>query len=73
MKRCAKTAPQPKTPDGLTIEAMRTHPTWKWWIGKGARCILEQGHEGPHRAQPEGDGGLIWWDPPIVIIAGGRQ
>lgn len=31
----------------------------------GATCELEQGHEGPHR-----NGGLIWHDPPLLLVDG---
>lgn len=59
---CAKRAAQPKIPEGFSVEACTTHPTYRYLLDPGARCELDDGHPGPHRA-----GLLVWHDPPIVV------
>jgi hypothetical protein len=68
--RCSKTSPQPKIPDGVPMESARAHPLWKWYLEPGGCCILEDGHDGPHRVRPPGQGGLVWHDPQLLVVGG---
>ena len=63
-RRCPKRVPPPRTPDGWTVEQLRSHPTYRYFLEPYSQCELEVGHAGPHR-----DGGLIWHDPPLIEIA----
>jgi hypothetical protein len=63
MSRCTKTCRQPKVPDGMPLEALRAHPTYRYYLEPGARCELDVGHQGAHQ-----NGELSWHDPPLVEV-----
>ncbi len=50
-------------PEGFTREAQANHPTYRFYLGPGARCELPAGHEAPHRR-----GLLLWYDPPLFVL-----
>ena len=50
-------------PAGLSVQVAETHPRYQHLLIPGAQCTLEDEHEGPHR-----DGGLIWHDPPKLVV-----
>jgi hypothetical protein len=63
--RCPKTCPQPPLPAGLPVDVAEHHPRHKHLLKPGARCELDEGHEGKHR-----NGLLCWYDPPLLIVGG---
>jgi hypothetical protein len=66
VKRCEKRAGMPSTPQGMSREALRQHPTYRHYVDQpGAQCELEAGHDGTHRS-----GGLVWHDPPALFVGG---
>lgn len=65
--RCAKTCPQDPIPPSFPLEAARTHPRYRYLLEPGARCTLDAGHEGKHRA-----GGLTWHDPKVLFVGDRR-
>lgn len=69
MTGCPKTVPNPKLPEGMSVDTMRQHPTWGYWVDgrPGGGCCLELGHQGPHATGPAGTARIVWHDPPVVI------
>jgi hypothetical protein len=74
VSRCSSRAPKTPLPPSFTVEAAKTHPTWKYALEPTAQCELEPGHgEGTDEhdvARRHRNGGLLWWDPPIVLVGG---
>lgn len=66
MARCAKRAPPPALPAGMTVEVARTHPRFRYWLEPGARCELDARHKPADRHR---SGVLVWYDPPRVELA----
>lgn len=63
--RCSNRDKPWPLPPSLTIAAARTHPRYRHHLEPGARCELDDGHDGPHRA-----GCLLWNDPPVIYVGG---
>lgn len=72
MTRCPSHAPKTPLPPSFTIENARAHPQWKYALEPSAQCELESGHgNGTDEydvARRHRNGGLLWWEPPIVIV-----
>lgn len=70
--RCPKRVSPPRTPDGMTVEQIASHPTYRYALDPQAQCELDSGHgqnAHPHDlARRHRNGGLTWWDPPIVEV-----
>lgn len=64
-QRCAARCKPRPLPPSLTIEKASTHPLYRYSLEPGAQCDLADAHDGPHRA-----GGLIWHEPPLIVVAG---
>ena len=67
MERCENRCPNEPTPQGMPLEVVAGSPRHRHLLEPGAQCCLEAGHEGAHRAQPEGIGGIAWHSPQIVV------
>jgi hypothetical protein len=74
MTRCTSRAPKTPLPQSVTIESARTHPLWKYALQPSAQCELDDGHgDGTDEhdvARRHRNGGLLWWDPAIIIVGG---
>jgi len=68
VERCTSTCPVRPTPEGMPIETVRNSPRYRHLLEPGARCELEEGHEGRHASAP-----LYWWSPPIVVTIAKRM
>lgn len=65
MIRCENKYKNPPLPAGMPVEAARNHPRYAHLLIPGAQCTLELDHAEPYR-----DGGLIWHDPPLLLVDG---
>lgn len=76
-ERCGSKAPKTPLPAGFPVELARNHPDWKYALEPSARCELDDGHgDGTDEydvARRHRNGGLLWWDPPIVLVGGERR
>lgn len=70
--RCSSRVPKTRTPDGWTVEQLRQHPTYRYYLEPGAQCELPAGHgdgtDSHDVARRHENGGLKWWDPPIIEV-----
>lgn len=72
--RCPKRCKVDPIPPSMTIVAASQHPGFRHLLEPGPQCELEQGHgdgTGEHdEARRHQNGGLQWWDPPIILVGG---
>lgn len=70
--RCEKRCKPDPLPPSLTMETARVHPAYKHLLEEGAQCELDAGHgDGTAEhdvARRHQNGGLLWWDPPIIMV-----
>jgi hypothetical protein len=71
--RCPYRCKNPTNPPmSMPLETVREHPSYKHLLEPGAQCEKEEGHgqDAPEHdeARRHGNGGLLWWDPPIVVV-----
>lgn len=72
--RCSNRCKPDPTPQSMSIATVRVHPGFKHLLEPGAQCELAARHGD---GTPEQDvarrhcnGGLQWWDPPIILVGG---
>lgn len=73
MSRCSDRCAPPHAPDGWSSEAQRHHPTYRHYVdAPGIQCELEHDHDGGPGKTPRlhRNGGLTWWNPPLLIVGG---
>jgi hypothetical protein len=56
----------------MTLDVARVHPGFRHLLEPGAQCELEHVHGAGTRehdtARRHQNGGLLWWDPPIILV-----
>jgi hypothetical protein len=71
-RRCSSRAPKAPLPPSMTVETARLSPAHRHLLEPTAQCELPARH-GARTAENDiarrhRNGGLLWWDPPIVEI-----
>jgi hypothetical protein len=74
VSRCPKHCKVDPIPPSMTIENAARHPGYKHLLEPGAQCKLDDGHgagtDEHDVARRHANGGLQWWDPPIILVGG---